>query len=710
MITEKIILFLLSISCVFYTEFLSAANIAPISPEQSKTTVYLGTGNVSGVYYPLGNAIKEAIEKGIPNLEVEVLSTKGSVDNIQLLDSNEIQLALVQSDTAYNYNNGTERFLMPSEKICGITALYTESIQIVARRDAIIREFRDLRGRRVRTGSAGDGRSNANNILGVAGFSSSDIIEKRLNFAESTESLLDGSIDVAILTAGIPTPAIVDIADKANLISIPKGIAARVQEVYPYYIYTSVPPKTYPGQKENIMTLGVRALLVVRTDMDTELVYRITTAIFENLQILKEKHPAGAHVSLETADVGMSISFHPGAKQYFEENVSHILKYLPNLLALFFCIILLTFLLVHKKFLSPRLRRSVRFRTFSILFCICGLTAIALFFCEQNVNENFQTWLETIWSIIVYLGSGFEDRAPITLFGRIVSVIILLVSVVLGGAIIGEFVTIFMKKEIKMPNDIQKHFLICNWNERGDRVISELHATQASPNTEIVVITERDVNEEELRKSKIYDNVYFVKSDPILHSVLKASKIKSVESIIILADEQSPDPDSKSGMIALAIRSLCKTNKKPHVVAEAMNHRMVRHLRDAGVDEVICSSDYGLGILAQCALHSKLSVIYDDLLTYSGETNEIYIVNEGNYPEFFVGKTFGECANIINSNRHDENPSILLGIRKKDKVVLNPRKNKSKSISKYDLIEKGDSLIVMAFEPPNLRSFTCKKE
>ncbi|MCD5383424.1 NAD-binding protein [candidate division WOR-3 bacterium] len=147
-------------------------------------------------------------------------------------------------------------------------------------------------------------------------------------------------------------------------------------------------------------------------------------------------------------------------------------------------------------------------------------------------------------------------------------------------------------------------------------MVKELHKPQAEPKTEIVIVTDREINEAELRKNKAYERVFFIRSDPILHYVLKASRVNLAKSVVILANEESPDPDANSALIALAIIKLCNTGPRPHIVTEAINHRKIEHLRDAGVGEVICATDYGLGLLAQCALHAKLSTVYNNLLSY----------------------------------------------------------------------------------------------
>lgn len=248
-----------------------------------------------------------------------------------------------------------------------------------------------------------------------------------------------------------------------------------------------------------------------------------------------------------------------------------------------------------------------------------------------------------------------------------------------------------------MPKEMESHIIMCNWHDRGDRIIKELHSPLAAPETDIIVITEQKVNERELRMSPEYEKVFFINSDPTLHEVLKRARVHLASSVIILADEEFPDPDAKTALIALALAKLTKDMpKRPHVVAEVMNHHKVEHLLDAGIDEWVCSNDYGLGIIAQSALYGKLSEVYQQLLTYSKETNEIYIVDGNHYPRQFLGKRFREVAEILNSHIHAENPAILLGVKRENRVILNPKEEE------FDGFKSGDHLIVIAFDPPDL--------
>ncbi len=345
---------------------------------------------------------------------------------------------------------------------------------------------------------------------------------------------------------------------------------------------------------------------------------------------------------------------------------------------------------------------------FGAVFLLSGLV---LYLAEVQVNPRCRTYFDALWLTVVFFLSGFEDFGPVTTLGKAVSLLAFVLGAAFMVVVTGFIASIFVQRRLKekeMPDHLEDHIAICHWNSGGDRIIRELHSKQAEPETDIVVITPKDPNEAELRKNPEYEKVFFVRNDPTLHEVLRRARVHRAKSVILLADHESSDPDATSVLIALAIQSLCVSQAKPHIVAEASDHRKTQHLRDAGVEEVVCAADYGLGILAQSALYQRLSEVYDHMLTYSGDTNEIYVVKSGNYPEnLFLGKTFSEVAEMLNAHRDAENPVILVGLRRgrDGKLVLNPRQVKrGVKNDKFRRFEAGDDLILIAYDPPDLMS------
>jgi voltage-gated potassium channel len=333
---------------------------------------------------------------------------------------------------------------------------------------------------------------------------------------------------------------------------------------------------------------------------------------------------------------------------------------------------------------------------FLTLFFLVAVVIIYHF--EREFNPNL-TAFDAFRIVLVFFLGEYGDT-PTTQAGQFVSVITFVMGIVVVAAFIGKLAAVFveLKMEVKMPKSLERHIVMCNWHDSGDRIIKELHSALAAPDTDIIVITEADINEPELRQSPEYERVYFIKSDPTMHEVLKRARAHHAKSVIILADQTCSDPDAKTALISLAITKLERElSEKPHIIAEVTNPHKVQHLVDAGVDEWVCSTDYSLGILAQAALYGKISDVYQQLLTYSKETNEIYLVSSDKYPQHFLGKGFQEVAQLLNTQRNTHNPVILIGVKRGERVILNPRKDE------FSRFQQGDTLIVMSFDQPDLQ-------
>ncbi|RMF67744.1 MAG: potassium channel protein [Calditrichaeota bacterium] len=350
-----------------------------------------------------------------------------------------------------------------------------------------------------------------------------------------------------------------------------------------------------------------------------------------------------------------------------------------------------------------RIAYRSRHRTpiFLLLFAVTffALASFSMYHFEHDVDPTISPF-DAMRIVLVYFLGEYGDT-PKTYLGRVISVLTFLFGILVVATLIGKVTSLFVqfRWEVKMPEKLRDHIVICNWNERGDRIIKELHASIVEPDMQIIVVAKSHIDEEHLRHHPAYENVFFIKSDPTLHDVLERAKVQYARSVIILSDLENPDPDAKTALIALAISKLQRdANTRPHIVAEAQNHRKIQHLQDAGVDEWICSTDYGLGIMAQCALYSKLSTVYQQLLTYSEDTNEIYIIPPGQYPRSLIGKTFIEISDYFDDHRDQDNPVILIGIKREEAVLLNPRKHE------FDTLRETDGLIVMSFERPKLET------
>ena len=288
----------------------------------SGTKMTMGTGGTTGTYYAYGGVLGQTI-KSEAGIDVTVVSTDGSKANIQKIDSGDYQLATVQSDVMAYAWSGTQSFqddgAIDSFRVIG--GLYAEAVQLITM-DPEIKSVADLKGKAVSIGAPGSGvYFNAMDVLAAAGLTEADIQPQYLSFGDSTDGLKDGKIDAAFIVAGAPTPAITELCttNTAYLVPIDGDIAAKLMANGAFYTAYPIPAGTYPGQEADVMTVTVKATLIVSADASEADVYAITAAIFDNIDAITASHAKGSELSLENATSGMAAPFHAGAAKYFAE-------------------------------------------------------------------------------------------------------------------------------------------------------------------------------------------------------------------------------------------------------------------------------------------------------------------------------------------------------------------------------------------------------
>jgi uncharacterized protein len=288
-----------------------------------KVFLNIATGGTAGTYFPLGGAMAEIINKNVADVNATAVTSGASVANINMLATDEVQMAFVQNDIAYYAFNGVEMFKDKQQKnIRAVATLYNETIQIVTLASSGIRSLADMKGKRISVGAAGSGAEvNARQVLEAAGLTYKDITPQYLSFAEGANGLRDGNTDVAFLTAGAPTAAVRDVAAQKDIVIIPvsKDIADRLIAKYPFYVRVKVPKDTYSKQTADVDTVTVKSILVASASLDEAVVYNATKAIFSNLDRLVQAHAQGKNIQRATALEGLPIPVHPGAERFFKE-------------------------------------------------------------------------------------------------------------------------------------------------------------------------------------------------------------------------------------------------------------------------------------------------------------------------------------------------------------------------------------------------------
>ncbi len=292
-----------------------------VSSASAATFLTIATGGTTGTYYPLGGDIANLFNQTIPGVRANAEATGGSAANLRKINAGEADLGTVQNDVSYFAYTGTDSF--EGEQIqtfCVISSLYAEYVQIVTRADSGINSIEDFKGKRISIGAAGSGvYTNALHILESAGLTLEDIDAQYLSFSESADGLKNKQIDAAFITAGIPNAAITELGSTVDvkLISLSETEVNNLIAAHPTYANLTLAADTYELD-EDVNCVAITALLVCSKDLDEELVYNMTKALFEQEGILT--HAKAAEITLDSAFVGVGdLPLHPGAQRYYQE-------------------------------------------------------------------------------------------------------------------------------------------------------------------------------------------------------------------------------------------------------------------------------------------------------------------------------------------------------------------------------------------------------
>jgi len=305
---------------------LGAASTSVSAQEQQFVTI--GTGGVTGVYYPAGGAICRLVnmDRKEHGIRCSVESTGGSVYNLNALRQGELDLAVAQSDWQYHSYNGTSSFKDegPHKELRAVFSLHPEPFTVVASKSSGITEFADLEGKKVSVGNPGSGqRATAEVLMDEMGWTMEKFgLAAELKASEQSQALCDGKIDAFFYTVGHPSGAIKEATTSCDsvLVEVDNEATERLINDNAYYRKAVIPGGMYRGNEEDTVTFGVGATFVSTSDVPEEVVYQVVKAVFENFDSFKRLHPAFANLTKEEmVGDGLSAPLHDGAKKYYKE-------------------------------------------------------------------------------------------------------------------------------------------------------------------------------------------------------------------------------------------------------------------------------------------------------------------------------------------------------------------------------------------------------
>jgi len=286
--------------------------------------IAISTGGTGGTYYPLGGALAQMLSNKVEGLIVTAQSSNASVTNCNLISRGQIETGFSQANTTHwcYTGTGTQEGKAPITNLRGIASLYPETIHIVATKASGIKTIEDLKGKKVGVGAPNSGTAaDAKIILEAHGITFDDMKVDYINFNEVAQRLIDGQIDAGFTTAGFPTSSIINIATKRDIVLVPIS-AEKIKELcdaIPYYGATVIPGGLYKGVDEDVPALATPALWICDAKLSPTLVYKLTKALWEHVDILAKVHSQGKNITLETALDGIGIPLHPGAELYYKE-------------------------------------------------------------------------------------------------------------------------------------------------------------------------------------------------------------------------------------------------------------------------------------------------------------------------------------------------------------------------------------------------------
>lgn len=673
------------------------------SPHDVELT--LATGDERGVYYRIGREI--ANQLSTRGISIRVITSGGSIDNLRLLASNKVQMCFAQADVLNDIARRASPVTLNIDDFCALVPLYTEPVHILVRRPVKVRRLSDMQGKRISVGPSGGGSErNALAILEAAGVMRDAVGLVRQDFGVTADAMNRRELDVAFVTVGCPSPFVETLMQTrcCSLFEPDRDSLDALMTAEPCFVLTRIPAGTYANQNETIDTLGVPAILLVRSDMDLTVAESLTSSISESLpNIVRGLGLKGVQPSLVRTSMArlkrLGVIVHPGAKEFYDKQASSWSERLTRCINFAGVPALLLVLIVwgykHTFVLVRFYQRYPAARAVTLMLVVMFLGSAVMFYAEGHINDSYASYSKAFWSTLInWLNFGAKE--PVSVIGRICSTTMTFVGMggvawLLGG--IAAFLIEKRFKEVNMCKGMKQHFVVINWNAMGPQVLSKIRSMQQELDSQARLVL--------VSKPKIdVPGVVVLDVDPLSDDIIASTKLQFARSVIILSQAGTPPDvaDAQNILIVLHLGKLLsgKPESLPHIIVELLDPGKAR-LLSAGVlsVEVVSSQSVATDLIVQVAGNPGLTQIYSDLLTNGDGSSEIYSIR---LEEKWVGKTFGDLCAACARLRAGGADILPLAISRSGKVEVNPS---AKTIAALEL---GDVLFAVCDDLGVLRS------
>lgn len=288
----------------------------------SKDFLIIGTGDISGSYYPMGGAMASIWTKNLDAVSVTAQSTGASLENTKLIENGEIELGLTQNDMAEYAVKGQLMFDRKYTKFRAVASIFPEHVQIVVRTGSGVKSISDLKGRKISVGAQGSGEmANCEQILGVFGITMGDITPYYLSYGDAVDRMKDDLLDAVFVTSGAPNAAMQDLAMSKDVtfLNISDDELENIVAKYPFFQEAIIPAGMYKGQDQEYRTIAVQAVLIAREDLSDELIYDLTKTLWTYREDLGEIMAKAKSMDPNNPLKGITVDVHPGAMKYYKE-------------------------------------------------------------------------------------------------------------------------------------------------------------------------------------------------------------------------------------------------------------------------------------------------------------------------------------------------------------------------------------------------------
>ncbi len=288
--------------------------------------ISIATGGTGGVYYPLGGGMAAVLSKYVPGIQATAEVTGGSIANLQLIGTGKPYLGMTMADAGLDALKGQDKFTGKPVPIRTLMVMYPNRMHVVTIEGTGVNTMKDLKGKRVSTGSGGSATEvMAFRVIEAAGLDKDkDLRRERLGVAESVNAIKDRKIDAFFWVGGLPTAAVTDLANtpgvKIKLVDHAEVVAAMNKKYGNLYVTDVINKDVYRGMDKDNRIATVNNLLVAHENMDAKTAYSVVKAVIDHKDDLVRTHKEAENIKLENQKKDASpIPWHPGAVKYFAE-------------------------------------------------------------------------------------------------------------------------------------------------------------------------------------------------------------------------------------------------------------------------------------------------------------------------------------------------------------------------------------------------------